>query len=91
MPLNNRHQTVQDNEDGTVTISGLCIFTGEPHSVTVKAVQYDRYLTGRVLVQNAFPHEPADVREFIQSGISPKGWAQTFGSPDLADLCEEEL
>lgn len=77
MPMNRRHQQVQDNEDGTVTIGGPCIFTGEFYSVTVPAEQYDRYVRG-AYVQDAFPNQPADVREFIISGISPAGWAATF-------------
>ena len=78
MPMNRRHQQVQDNEDGTVTIGGNCVFTGEFYSVTVPAEQYDRYVRG-AFVQDAFPDQPADVREFIMSGISPAGWAATFG------------
>lgn len=79
--LNRRHQHVQDNEDGTVTIGGPCIFTGEFFSVTVPAEQYDRYSRG-AFVQDAFSDQSPDVREFIMSGISPAGWQQTFGGPE---------
>lgn len=70
-----------DNGNNTVTIGGNCIFTGEPYSVTVHKEDYKKYEAGEVL-QRAFPNVPRDQREFIKSGISPKGWNERFGGLD---------
>lgn len=66
-------------EKGEITtVSGKCVFTGEEHSVDVPTDGFKRWQAGE-LAQNTFPKIPADDREFLISGISPKGWKQTFG------------
>lgn len=70
---------VTDNYDGTVNISGHCVFTKKPYKIErVKEEQWQAYLNG-ALVQNAFKGMSKDDREFIISGISPEGWLNTFG------------
>lgn len=70
---------VIDNPDGSVNVSGHCVFTGTPYIVrNIPKDQWLRYLGGE-LVQRAFPTMSADDREFLISGISPTGWKETFG------------
>jgi hypothetical protein len=68
------------NGDGTVTITGECVFTKKPHSITVDA---DEFQTRRdnpdMLIQDAMPTTSADDREFLISGISPEGWNTMAG------------
>lgn len=73
---------VQFNDNGTVTLSGPCMVTKEQYSVTVPEVGYRQWVTGNVLIQNAFPTLPKDDREFLISGTSPKGWKQLFGDDE---------
>lgn len=73
-----RNQMIERNSDGTVTVSGRCVFTGEQTSVTVKASEFDAWQSGG-LIQVVMPSATDDEREFLISGISPKGWAETFG------------
>lgn len=64
--------------DGNHTIvSGRCRITRKPHSIRVKTVELQRYITGE-FVQNAFPTLSADDREFLMSGTSPEGWELVF-------------
>ena len=75
-----KHRII-DNNNGTVTIGGNCVFTGEPYSVTVNKEDYKKFEAGE-LIQRAFPKVPREEREFIRSGISPKGWTEKFGGLD---------
>ncbi len=74
-----KNQEVTDNEDGTVTIKGKCVFIKEEYSCTVPKQGLLAYLDKGLRIQDAMPTVSADDREFIISGISPKGWEQTFG------------
>lgn len=70
--------TISDNKDGTVNVSGFCVFTGTPYIVrNIPEAQWQKYLCGE-RVQRAFPTMSADDREFLISGISPTGWNKTF-------------
>jgi hypothetical protein len=73
-----RKNSAVDNPGGTTTISGNCVFTGIPYSVVVKTSGVKRFLDG-VHAQTAFPELNSDDREFLISGISPKGWKEMFG------------
>lgn len=61
----------------TLTISGPCIVTGETYTVTCSIEGFNKWRQGE-LIQNALPSLSADDREFLISGISPKGWEITF-------------
>jgi len=61
--------------------TGPCDITGEPYSVVLPAEGLFKYNNG-AHVQDAFPKLSREDREFIISGISPKGWRETFGDPD---------
>jgi len=54
--------------------TGDCVVTQEPYTVRLPANGLFFYNQG-MLVQNAFPGVSAEDREFITSGVSPKGWA----------------
>lgn len=62
-------------------ITGNCLFTGEEYSCIVPTIGLQRWLDGEH-IQNAMPSVSADDREFLKSGISPTGWAKTFGNGD---------
>jgi len=71
-------QWAKENGDGTTTVSGKCVFSGEEYSCTVPTDGLARFLNGEH-AQTAMPSVPADDREFLISGISPKGWSNSFG------------
>ena len=71
-------QWAKENLDGTTTVSGKCVFTGEEYSCTVPTEGLRRFLDGEH-AQTALSTVPADDREFLISGISPKGWSNSFG------------
>lgn len=57
------------------TFSGPCRVTGETHSVTIAAKNlFDFRQTDDIMTTGL----NADDREFVMSGISPKGWEQLF-------------
>jgi len=61
-----------------VNITENCRVTGEAYSVTVDSGDLERYKNGDGLIQNIFPYLNAGDREFIKTGISPKGWEIMF-------------
>ena len=67
-----------DNGDGTSRVGGKCVFNGEFYECTVPTEGLLRFLAGEH-AQTALPSVPAEDREFLISGISPKGWTDTFG------------
>ena len=66
------------------TISGTCVITGAAHLVKVPSYQFVSFEFG-AFIQDAFPELSSEQREFIKSGISPKGWVEMFGEDDDAD------
>ena len=56
-----------------------CVVTGEEYSVIVNLNDLLKYNAGQGLAQQLFHYLDAGDREFIISGISPKGWKETFG------------
>lgn len=65
-----------------VTITENCRVTGEIYSVTVDSGDLERYKNGEGLIQNIFPYLSAGDREFIKTGISPKGWEIMFANEE---------
>lgn len=68
----------EDLGNGTHRVFGPCVFTGEEHSCIVPSQGLARFLEGEP-AQTALPTTSADDREFLISGISPKGWTKAFG------------
>ena len=50
-------------------------FTGKVHSMEINVTpeQVKAYNDGE-LIQRAFPHLSAEIREFIKTGITPEEW-----------------
>lgn len=48
--------------------------------------QLDNYHSGRVLLQDAFPHLGNADREFIKTGITEEEWNEVFPDDELEDL-----
>jgi len=65
-----------------VTITENCRITGEAYSVTVDSGDLERYKNGEGLIQNIFHYLNAGDREFIKTGISPKGWEIMFANEE---------
>jgi hypothetical protein len=68
----------EDLGDNRSRVFGKCVFTGEEYSCLVPTDGLEKLLAG-VHAQVAMPSVSADDREFLISGISPKGWKQAFG------------
>ena len=56
-----------------VICSGTCVFTNEPYSVAITYEEFCRIIQGEV-IQEVIPHVPAADREFLITGISPRGY-----------------
>lgn len=65
--------TVEEKGD-KVVVKGICAITGEPYSVMVRKAGFDKWLKERKHIQEALWDVPKHDREFLISGISPKGW-----------------
>jgi len=72
------NQSLQELENGQVRVTGNCVFTGEEYQCEVPKAGLQRWLAGEP-IQTAMPKVSPDIREFLISGISPKGWSKTFG------------
>ena len=60
---------------------GTCVVTKEYYETPeVKPEDLFRWNNG-THVQDAFPYLSSGDREFIISGVSPKGWEEMFGTP----------
>jgi hypothetical protein len=51
-------------------------FTGIEHTrdLDITPEQLHEYMSGKKLLQDAFPHLPPEDREFIKTGITPEEW-----------------
>ena len=59
-------------------MTGKCVVTGEDYQTQpFNKSDYHKWIEG-ALIQNCFPYLSLNDREFMLSGISPKGWEQTF-------------
>lgn len=58
--------------------SGHCRYTGDPHSVTVRAKDLERYRQGS-FIQDAMPSLSSNDREFLISGTGPGYWDKLMG------------
>lgn len=76
--IRKREIKVQQLGEDRVQVSGECVFTGESYSVVVPSEGFARWQAGEP-IQRAMPEVPSEEREFLISGISPSGWAKTFG------------
>jgi hypothetical protein len=71
---------IKNNQTLKYNYIGRCIETGEEYKTAViEPEDLFKYNYG-ANIQDAFPYLSEDDREFILSGLSPKGWEQRFGS-----------
>jgi len=75
------------SEPEKIVIRQRCVITREPFDVSVYFSDYEKWQNREVLAQEAFPYLTAEQREFLISGISPKGWEKIFS--DGIDLTED--
>lgn len=75
--------TVEDTDNpAVIRVSGNCVVTGKPHTLTIPRASYDRWKGGEV-IQRAFPFLNPDDREFLMTGIAPgDGWNTLFPEED---------
>lgn len=78
-------QTATDVGNGLTTVTGPCYVTKNLHSVTVPTIGLRDWAERRALIQDALPDISREDREFLISGTSPEGWAQTFSGDDEDD------
>lgn len=78
MEYNIRMNRAEDLKGGVTRVFGLCAFTGEEYECRVPTAGVLKFLAGEP-AQRAFPDLNLDDREFLISGISPKGWSSRFG------------
>jgi hypothetical protein len=74
MPRPQRRITI---EGDNVTYEGECIVTKETYKVTVSIAAVESWVRG-MHIQDAMPGVSPGDREFLLSGISPKGWDRIF-------------
>lgn len=73
-------------------ITRKSMFTGKEHTLDIPCTQeqLDNYING-MLIQQAMPNLPPELREFVMTGVTPEEWAETFGDERTADWDEDEL
>lgn len=69
------------------TYEGVCVITGKNYTVEVHRAELAAYSQGQ-LIQDAMPRLSLADREFLQSGISPEGWRQTFFPSQVRELAQ---
>ena len=67
----------EDDPDNWVRVTGHCVVTKQPHSITVLGAELDKWLEGDISIQHCINVE-ADEREFLMTGIYPDGWKIMF-------------
>jgi len=75
------HRLVElDNGKGKAV--GPCYKTGEEYSTAVfDIIGYMSWILDKNPIQECLPELNDEDREFLISGISPKGWQEIFGDP----------
>lgn len=56
-------------------------FTGNTHTLEIPCSpeQYNKWIAGEGLIQNIMPEVPAELREFLMTGITPEEWDKFIG------------
>ena len=80
------HQLVQlDNGKGMAI--GPCYKTGEEYTTAAfEVIGYMGWILDKAPIQECLPELNDEDREFLISGISPKGWNKIFGN-DNKEWC----
>lgn len=69
------------NNESIVIVSGNCCFTGEAYAVSVPRAEYEAWKGGELACRALRSLSKGD-REFLVSGISPRGWELTFSEDE---------
>jgi hypothetical protein len=66
-----------------IAVQRKSIVSGEYNTMQLDVTeeQLQRHRNGE-LIQDVFPHLPAEEREFIMSGITPEEWEKIYGESD---------
>lgn len=66
--------------DGTATVVAKSPFSQQDNTRTMKLTrdQYEGYLTGSLVIQEALPHLTKGEREFLMTGITDEEWNAAF-------------
>ncbi len=66
-------------------VSRISPFSGKLNrmELPITVEQYEKWTTGELLIQEAFPHLNPGEREFIMTGITPAEWDAMFRTEDL--------
>ena len=69
-------------------VTRTSLLTGNTRTIDLPITegQYAAYLSGDVLIQDAFPQLDADAREFIKTGMTPEEWDRVFGDESLDNV-----
>lgn len=79
-----------DYRKETTNILGSCRVTGEEYSATVPTTGFIAWQQG-AMIQEALPNISDNVREFLISGTSPKGWNRLHARDIVMDQIDEEI
>ena len=61
----------------------ICFHCNNETQFLMTQQDYDRWKIDGEYIQNVFPEEPADIREWMISGTHPKCWDQMFLEKEL--------
>jgi hypothetical protein len=61
----------------------ICIHCNNETQFLMTQDDYDRWKVNGEYIQNVFPEEPKDIREWMISGTHPKCWDEMFPEEDL--------
>lgn len=77
---NTKKHTLFYPEDGKAMIMGECCRTGEEYTTSsFNLIGYMSWYLDNNLIQECLPELSDEDREFLISGLSPKGWYELFG------------
>ena len=85
--IGKRNWVATELGDGLVRVAGTCVINSDPVEYTVSADGLKAYLASEdsprgIKIQDALPEASADAREFVKTGIGPKGWEQLFSKKE---------
>jgi hypothetical protein len=68
-----------------MNVTRISMFSGKTQTLDLPVTQAElaAYASG-ALIQNAFPHLPPSLREFVKTGVTPEEWDREFGKGSCA-------
>jgi hypothetical protein len=68
------------SSDGTVAVFRQSTLSGKWHvaQMNLTPEEYNRWVEGRALIQDAMPNLTSDEREFLMTGSTPTEWDAMF-------------